>query len=97
MLLSPEITPLPLRTIWTEKRGEPSSVTMSRRRASMEGGMAGRGMSASPQPAEIIKLIKQNFLKSWKRGVLARSLKVRGFQEVFVLSWPFAVYAAAFL
>ena len=63
----------------------------------MEGGMAGRGMSASPQPAEIIKLIKQNFLKSWKRGVLARSLKVREFQEVFVLSWPFAVYAAGFL
>jgi hypothetical protein len=57
----------------------------------MEGGMAGRGMSASPQPAEIIKLIKQNFLKPWKRGVLARSLKVREIQEVFVLLWDCSI------
>ena len=35
-----------------EARGAKSPVTMSRRRASMEGGMVGHGMSASYQPAE---------------------------------------------
>ena len=50
-----------------EARGSKSPADISRRRASMEGGMAGHGMSASYQPAEKSKT-KQNFLKTSKTG-----------------------------